>query len=71
MIPVKKYIAEQFLHKKFRFTCECIIPIDVIGFVNDYELTNNEIILIVTDNKSGKIIHIGLNAPSLQIESLN
>jgi hypothetical protein len=44
-MTIKEYIGNQFLHKKFRFKCDCIIPLDVIGYVVDYEISNNEIIL--------------------------
>lgn len=68
MIPIKQYIAEQFIENTYHFTCDCLIPLDVIGTVKDYNISNNEIILIVSvDNK---ILHIGLNTPSLYIEQV-
>lgn len=69
MTPIKNYIAKLFLNNKYRFKCDCLIPIDVTGIVKDYEIsTNHEIILhVLVDNK---IIHIGLNSPSLHIEVL-
>lgn len=66
MIPIKQYIAEQFLNKVYHFKCDCLIPIDIIGIVKDYNITKSEIILYVSVNN--KVIHIGLNTPSLQIE---
>lgn len=68
MIPVKQYIAELFINKTFRFKCDCLIPIDVIGTVKDYNINNSEIILLV--NVNNKLIHIGLNTPSLHIEQV-
>lgn len=68
MIPIKQYIAEQFIKNTYHFTCDCLIPLDVIGTVKDYNISNNEIILIVSVNN--KIIHIGLNTPSLYIEQV-
>lgn len=68
MIPIKQYIAEQFIKNTYHFTCDCLIPLDVIGTVKDYNINNNEIILIVSVNT--KIIHIGLNTPSLYIEQV-
>lgn len=68
MIPVKQYIAELFINKTFRFKCDCLIPIDVIGTVKDYNINNSEIILFV--NVNNKLIHIGLNTPSLHIEQV-
>jgi hypothetical protein len=70
MTPIKNYIATQFLNKKFRFTCDCLIPIDITGIVRDYEIKGIEIVLFVSREKDGKIIHIGLNTPSLQIEEI-
>ena len=68
MTPIKNYIAEQFLNKKYHFVCDCIIPLDVIGVVKDYEITGHEIVLIVLTND--RLIHIGLNTSSLQIKAL-
>lgn len=68
MIPVKQYIAELFINKTFRFKCDCLIPIDVIGTVKDYNINTSEIILLV--NVNNKLIHIGLNTPSLHIEQV-
>lgn len=68
MTPIKQYIAEKFINNTYHFTCDCIIPLDVIATVKDYNISNNEIVLIVSvDNK---IIHIGLNTPSLYIEQV-
>ena len=68
MTPIKNYIAEQFLNNAYHFKCDCIMPIDVIGIVKDYEIVGHEIILLVSaDNK---IIHIGLNTSSLQIKEM-
>ena len=70
MTPIKNFIAAQFVNKSFRFKCDCLIPIDTIGIVKDYEITNNEIILFVSTPNS-RVIHIGLNTPSLHIEALD
>lgn len=69
MISVKEYIAKQFINKQIHVKCDCLLPIDVSGVVCDYEIVGNEIVLYIkmTNNK---IIHIGLNTPSLQIEDL-
>lgn len=66
MQPIKQYIAELFINKTFHFVCDCLVPLNVIGQVKDYKITNNEIVLYVSVNN--KIIHIGLNTPSLQIK---
>lgn len=68
MTPIKEYIAKQFINKTFRFKCDCIIAFDVIGYVKDYEIVRNEIVLLV--NVNNKIMHIGLNTSMLQIELL-
>ena len=68
MTPIKSYIANLFIGKSFHFKCDCIIPIDVIGTVCDANVSSQEIVLSV--NTNGKIIHIGLNAPSLVIEEI-
>ena len=66
MISIKEYIAKHFIGRTYRFKCNCIMPFDIVGSVKDYELSGNEIILLV--ESSGKIIHIGLNTSSLYIE---
>lgn len=68
MIPIKQYIAEQFVKNTYHFTCNCLIPLDVIGTVQDYSINDNEIILLVS--VKNKIIRIGLNTPSLYIEQV-
>lgn len=68
MTPIKQYIANIFLGKTFHFKCDCIIPIDVIGTVCDANITQYEIVLLVNTNE--KVIHIGLNTPSLVIQEL-
>lgn len=66
MTPIKTYIAKMFLNNTYRFKCDCLIPIDVVGIVKDFEISHSEIILhVLVDSK---IIHIGLNSPSLHIE---
>lgn len=65
MIPIKKFIAEIFLGNTYHFKCDCIIPIDVVGTVKDYDISSNEIVLLV--DIGTKIIHIGLNTTSLVI----
>lgn len=68
MIPAKDYIAKLFINKTIHVKCDCLLPIDVTGIVVDYEIMGNEIVLCLSSN--GKIIRIGLNTPSLQIEEL-
>ena len=68
MTPIKQYIANMFIGKTFHFKCDCLIPIDIVGTVCDTNITQYEIILLV--NSNNKIIHIGLNTPSLTIEDV-
>lgn len=68
MIPIKDFIAKQFINNKYRFKCDCLIPFDLIGIVKDYQISGNEIVLLVEVN--GKIIHIGLNTSALNIEAI-
>jgi hypothetical protein len=68
MVPIKKYIATQFIGKKLHFICDCLIPIDSVGIIKDFEISNNEIIFIV--DVSGKLIKIGENHPNLKVEEI-
>lgn len=66
MVKFKDYIAKQLVGKKLRFKCECLMPLDHVGIISDYEIINNEIIFIV--NINGKPIKIGENHPNLMVE---
>lgn len=66
MIAIKEHIAKQFIGRTYRFKCDCLVPLDIIGVVKDYEISNNEIILLVEHNS--RLLHIGVNTPSLYIE---
>lgn len=68
MVPIKKYMAAQFIGKRLHFKCECLIPIDSVGIIKDFEISNNEIIFIVDVN--GKYIKIGENHPNMYINSI-
>lgn len=68
MIVVKEYIAKQFLNDTYHFKCDCIVPLDIVGVVKDYEISGSEIILLVESRS--KLLHIGLNTPNLFIEEL-
>lgn len=69
MIYINEYIAKQFINKHIHVKCDCLLPIDVSGVVCDYEVVGSEIVLYLKQNDN-KIIHIGLNTPSLQIEDV-
>lgn len=68
MKPIKQYIGDAMKNKQFRFKCDCLFKIDVIGTVVDYEIYRDELILHVDTN--GKIIKLGENHPNLQIEMI-
>ena len=68
MLPIKEYIATQFINNTYRFKCDCIGPFDIVGVVKDYEFAGNEIVLIV--QTSSRLMHIGLNTNALMIEQL-
>lgn len=64
----KNYIASQLIGKKLHFICDCLIPLDHIGIVRDFEINGNEIIFII--DIGGKLIKIGENHPNLQVIQL-
>ena len=64
----KDYIAQSLKGRNLRFKCDCIVPLDVIGTIKDYEIISGEIIFIV--DVKGKIIKIGENHPNLYVEVL-
>jgi hypothetical protein len=69
MTPIKDYIAQQFIGKKFHFKCDCLFKMDFIGIPKGYILHGDEILLqIEPEDKPGKIIEIGTNHPHMNIE---
>lgn len=69
LVNIKDYVGQQFIGKNFHFKCECLFPLDFVGKVLGYKISNDEIILSVA--KESKIISIGLNHPNLQIEPMS
>lgn len=68
LIPVYTYIGQQFIGHKYRFKCDCMFALDVIGTVLDFEMHGQEVILIIKTDP--KIIRIGLNHPNLLIQKI-
>lgn len=66
MIPIKQYMAEQMVGKTFHFKCDCLMSLDIIGRVVDYEIAETETIFTV--DVRGKLIPIGTNHPKLSVE---
>lgn len=67
MINFKDYIAKEIIGKKLHFKCDCILGLNHIGVIKDYEIKSNEIIFIVDIN--GKIVKIGENHPNLFVSN--
>ena len=68
MTPVKDYIGKLFVGKKLHLKCDCIVGIDITGPCISYEISGNEVILIIEVNS--RHIPVGLNTPNLNIEIL-
>lgn len=68
MIPIKQYIASQFLGNTYHFKCDCLLALDIEGEVVDWSESGGEIILYVMYD--GKSLPIGLNHPNLKIERI-
>lgn len=66
MKPIKEHIAELMLYKKYHFKCDCLMPLDFVGVITNYRISNNNIIFIVESH--GKTIEIDENHPNLTIE---
>ena len=66
---LKDYIAKLMIGKKFHFKCDCIVSMDLIGVIKDYEIINNEIIYLV--ESKGKILRIGENHPKLHVKQIS
>lgn len=68
MIDFKQYIADKLIGEVLRFKCDCLIPIDIVGEILNYEIKNNEIIFTISANN--KLYKFGENHPNLKIEKL-
>lgn len=69
MTPIKSYMADCLVGKKFHFRCNCLLNIDVVGVVKGWSMYQDEIIWdVFTD--SGKFIRIGENHPKMEIEEI-
>ena len=68
MTPIKDYIGKSFVGKRLHLKCDCIIGIDITGPCISYEISGNEVILIIEANN--RHIPVGLNTPKLKIEIL-
>lgn len=68
MQTFKSYIAKSLIGKQLHFKCNCLLGLDHIGIIKDFEIVTNEIIFIVDVN--GQIIRIGENHPNLYIEEI-
>lgn len=64
----KKYIASYLIGHRLHFKCNCIMNLDFIGTIKDFEIVDNEIIYIIDIN--GKVIRIGENHPNLIVEEV-
>lgn len=68
MISIKDYIGKSFVGKRLHLKCDCIVGIDITGPCISYEVSGNEVILIIEANNRN--IPVGLNTPKLNIEIL-
>lgn len=69
MTPIKTYIADSLVGKRFHFKCDCLMGIDVTGVVKGWNVYQGEIIWdVYTD--SGKFIRIGMNHPNMEVEKI-
>ena len=62
------YAGRTFVNKNFHFKCDCLLSLDFVGTVVDYEKSNGELVLVISHN--GKIIRLGSNHPNLTIEEV-
>lgn len=64
-MTLKDTMAKSMIGRTYRFKCDCLFPMDFVGKIVDYEISNNEILFTVNNNH--KIIKIGENHPNLEI----
>ena len=69
MTPIKSYIADGLVGKRYHFKCDCLLNIDVIGTVKSWETHQGEIIWSIHTDE-GKVIRIGENHPNMNIEEI-
>lgn len=66
MIKYKQYVGSTLLNRKVHFACDCIIGLDVVGTVVNYETIGSEIVYVL-DTGDGKLVRVGENTPDLRI----
>ena len=66
MQTFNSYIAKSLIGKRLHFKCDCLLGLDHIGVIKDFEMISNEIVFIV--DVDGRIVHIGENHPNLYVE---
>ena len=69
MSPIKTYLAESLVGKRYHFKCDCLLNIDVVGIVKGWSMNGDEIVWDVYVD-GGKKIRIGENHPNMNIEEL-
>lgn len=62
----KEYIASQLIGRKLHFQCDCIMDINVVGRIVDFEIISDEILFFI--DVDGKLIKIGENHPNMYIK---
>lgn len=58
-----------FLNKDVHLTCDCIIGLDVVGTVVNYEIVGSEIVYVLS-TAGGKLVRVGENTPDLKISMM-
>jgi hypothetical protein len=66
MKSFKEYIASQLIGQTLHFKCDCVFPLDVIGYVQHVEVAKDGE-FIYTINSNGKMIKFGSNHPNMMV----
>ena len=70
LIPIKQHYGEKAKGKTLRFVSDCIVSFDITGTVVDDEIEKGELVFVVKEADSGKLIRIGDHTPKLKVTEL-
>ena len=62
-----EFIYNSIKGKKVHVKCDCIITLDIIGVISGYRMSNNEMVVTITQEGTNRCIPVGLSTPKLAI----
>lgn len=70
MINFNEYLYSFLIGKKYRFKCDCTIPLDISGIVKDIKIISSEVYIYIERQDDKKLRRIVASHPNLMIQEL-